>query len=206
MSTYDPDLWLETLTRALSAFCEASLADPDATVEFSFPDTSRWTKETPLPRALVHFEIDDIQNPTLGFGTPGDMTVDDTSDPATVTYREAMQHLVNIDVGVMVSAQAGGATKRMELTRKLIDMFGSATGKQAFNDATGGLWPVSIDRGQFIVDHVNDIPLWRTVGMTLVIRAFSRYTGAPIVQIQDFDAGGELVIEDNDSLTIVTTP
>lgn len=205
---FAPDLWLESLTRALGAFCEASLDDPDVKVEMSFPNTSVWTKDTPLSQAIVHFEQDDIQTPTLGFGIPGDDVIDDTVDPPTVLHREAVLHLVNFDVGVWVSAEMGGVTKRMELVRKLKTMFSTATGKVAFNEATGGLWPVSFEGGSNQLDRVNDIPLWRALGMTLVVKAFERVTPlVPDVQLDGtFTQDPELVIIDNGVLSPVDTP
>jgi hypothetical protein len=202
---YDPDSWLESLTRALGAFCEATLDDPDVQVEMSFPDTSTWTKTTPLDKAVVHFEQDHIQNPILGFGTPGVDVYDDVN--GLVTHQEAVQHLVNFDVGVWVSAEMGGVTKRMILTRQLKDMFTSVNGKQAFNEATGGLWPVSFEGGLNQLDRINDIPLWRTMGMTLIVRCFSRVIPVtPDTQIESFDQDQQLVIDDDGTDEPVVTP
>jgi hypothetical protein len=203
-TVYDPVLWLESLTRALGAFCEATLSDPDVEVEMSFPDTSRWTKTTPLTNAVVHFEQDDISSPILGFGTPG---VDEFFADGTVIHHEAVLHLVNFDVGVWVSAENGGATKRMELTRQLKDMFTSVTGKQAFNEATGGLWPVSFEGGLNQLDRVNDLPLWRTMGMTLIVRCFARIEPpAPFVVVGDFEQDQQLTIDDNGTDKPAVTP
>jgi hypothetical protein len=202
---YDPDLWLESLTRALGSFCGVSLGDPDVQVEMSFPDTSQWTKEMPLTKAIVHFEQDDIQSPILGFGNPGVDTVNDVN--GTVVHQEAVQHLVNFDVGIWVSAENGGVTKRMELTRKLKDMFTSVGGKEAFNEATGGLWPVSFEGGLNQLDRINDLPLWRTMGMTLIVRCFSRITPpGPFVVVGDFTQDPHLVIDDNGTDKPVVTP
>lgn len=203
---YDPDLWLESLTRALKSFCEARINDPDVSIEMSFPDTANWTKETPLDKAIVHFEIDDIQNPTLGFGEPGVDSRDDIGNGGTIVRLEAVQHLVNFDVGVWVPAQLGGATKRMELVRKVTTMFGSVNGKQDFNTSTEGLWPVSYEGGQNVLDRINDIPLWRAMGMTLVVRAFERVTPDPGTQIEGFGTEPNIVIDDNGTLAPVTTP
>ena len=204
-TVFRPDLWLESLTRALGAFCVATLDDPDVEVEMSFPDTSQWTKTTPLDKAVVHFEQDDIQSPILGFGSPGVDVLDEAGE--TVTHYEAVLHLVNFDVGVWVSAETGGVTKRMELTRKLKDMFTSVQGKQAFNEATGGLWPVSFEGGINQLDRINDLPLWRTMGMTLIVRCFARMTPAgPYIVVGDYVQDQQLTIDDNGAIAPVTTP
>lgn len=206
-TVYDPDLWLESLTRALSDFCGASLDDPDSDVEMSFPDTSTWTKTTPLARPVVHFEIDDISTPILGFGSPGRDVFDDAN--GTVVHQEVQQHDVNFDVGVWVSAETGGATKRMELVRKLKDMFTSATYKKILSEQYNGISVLLFDGGTNVLDRINDVPLWRTTGMTLIVRVFSRVVppGDPNVPVVgSFDQDPHLVIDDNGTLSPVTTP
>jgi hypothetical protein len=158
-TVYDPDLWLESLTRALSDFCGAYLDDPDSDVEMSFPDTSTWTKRRRSRVPVVHFEIDDISTPILGFGNPGRDVFDDVN--GTVVHQEVQQHDVNFDVGVWVSAETGGATKRMELVRKLKDMFTSATYKKILSEQYNGISVLLFDGGTNMLDRINDVPLWR---------------------------------------------
>jgi len=71
ITPYDPVQWLTSGTRGLRDYVEMYLNDPDVLVEMSFPDTTRWTKEIPLEKSVVHFEQDDVQNPMLGLGEPG---------------------------------------------------------------------------------------------------------------------------------------
>lgn len=197
---YDPDTWLESLTRTLGDYVTTTLNDPDSTVEMSFPDTAHWTKKTPLDKAIVHFEQDHISDPVLGFGVPGVDVLDDT-DPANPisTLHEAAMHLVNFDVGVWVSAEMGGATKRMTLTRQLKDIFATATGRIAFNTDTGGLQVVSFEGGRNQLDRVNDIPVWRALDMTLIVRCFSRHIPAVgVVVPTDFTQGENLTIVSED--------
>lgn len=194
---YDPDNWLVSMTRAIGDYVTSVLNDPDSSVEMSFPDTSKWVKETPLANAVVHFEQDAISDPILGFGVPGDDVYD--SNAGTNLHREAAMHLVNYDVGVWVSAEAGGGTKRMELVQALKNIFTTATGKQAFNAATEGLWPVSFEGGRNQLDRVNDLPLWRALDMTLVVRCFSRHTPTtPDVVPTDFTQNEQLTISSSD--------
>lgn len=187
--TFDPDDWLVSTTRAIGAYVSNYLNDPDLGVEMSFPDTRNMQKETPLDKALIHFEQDDISDPVLGFGVPGKDVFDYVTDPAAPTYakHETMQHHINYDVGVWVPAEIGGATKRMQLTQSLKNMLTTATGKKALNGATGGLWIVSFEGGRNELDRINGIPIWRTLNMTLIIKVFSRHIPATILVPGDGD-------------------
>lgn len=192
---YNPDDWLLSTTRVLGSYIKDTLNDLDTEVEMSFPDTSKWTKTTPLAKALIHLEQDHISDPVLGFGIPG-VEVPTSPPDGTYKFHEAAEHLVNYDVGVWVSAEAGGSTKRMVLTQALKNIFATVTGKQAFNVATGGLWAVSFEGGRNELDRVNDIPVWRAFDMTLIVRVFSRH-------IPPSTTGLTAKIDQAPSLTIV---
>lgn len=206
---YDPNDWLLSMTRTLGSYVETTLADPDTDVEMSFPDTRNWKKDTPLARALIHFEQDDISDPVLGFGVPGVDVFTDT-DPLnpTTEHAEAAMHLVNFDVGVWTSAEAGGATKRMQLVQALKNMLATASGKVAFNTATQGLYAVSFEGGRNELDRINDIPVWRALNMTLIVRCFSRHAPAvPDVVALDAYQDQNLKITSSDgTLVPIETP
>ncbi len=205
ITEYDPDAWLVSATRALGSYVTYALADPDVAVEMSFPDTTQWTKETPLPTALIHFEQDDIEDVPIGFGTPGVQTYDYVN--GYVRLDEAAQHIINFDVGVWVSAENGGGTKRMEIVSALFDLFTVAGNKVALNDATGGLQIVSFDGGRNVLDRINDLPVWRSMGMTLRVRVFSRYVPpAPDVLIGSFTQDPELTIAIDSNPNAPLTP
>lgn len=196
---YDPDNYLTSSTRQLGAWTADQFNDmPELagvfTLEMSFPDTTRLTRETPLPLLLVHFELDDDPDLVLGFGQPGEEVYDE--DAGTSLLSEATLHRLNFDVGLWASAEAGGATKRMEARQALKRLFGSVTGRTAFNEATEGLQVVSFEGGHDILDRVNDLPIWRTVGATLVIEVFGRITPEAGVQVP-------LSVEQEQHLTII---
>lgn len=197
-TVYDPENWLVSVTRAIGAYTLDALQaipeiDHDIQVEMSFPDTRDWTKETPLSKALVHFELDDEDDPILGFGTPGVSVLD--LDAGTETIIEAALHLLNYDVGIWVSAEMGGTTKRMQIKQALKNLFATVTGRLAFNAATEGLWIVSFDGGSDVLDRVNDIPVWRTTGMTMIVKAFSKH-GGEAVYLPITEQHQELTIDD----------
>lgn len=165
---YDPENWLVTCNRALHDYVATMF--PNYDVELNFPDTE---KLVPLAKPLIHFEQDNVENPVLGFGTPGVEDYDSTA--GTWRLKEAQVHLVNYDVGVWVSKDAGGATERMKATQALTDMFCRPTAKQDMQAATNGLWVVSFTGGRNELDRISDVPVWRALDMTLILRVVSRH-------------------------------
>lgn len=205
--TYDPENWLVTLTRSLSDYMK-TLIDQDTTVEMSFPDTRSWAKPLPLEKSLIHFEQDGISNPVYGFGSPGDDMYNDPLNPTQVVHREAALHTVNFDVGVWVSTQGGGATKRTVLHQLLIDTFGTVAGRKALYDATDGITVTSFEGGRNLLDRIDDVPVWRAHDMTLVVRVVSRHVPAQYDLVTlNTDQNQELTIRvDDGTEKPVTTP
>lgn len=176
---YDPDSYLVSSTRQIGAWVTAKLGELDALagvfdLEMSHPDTTQLAKSTPLRKLLIHFELDADPDLVLGFGKPGMPEFDE--DEGTVLFSEATLHRLHFDVGLWASAEAGGATKRMEARQALANLFGSVTGREEFNLATEGLQVVSFDGGHDVLDRVNDLPIWRTAGGSLVVEVFGRIT------------------------------
>jgi hypothetical protein len=208
MAVFDPESWLVTLDRALKAWIEGQMpADllPDVTVEMDFPDTRSWPRDTPLDKILIHVAQDDENDPAFGFGIPGDDVYDAVA--GTNTHREAAQHLVNFDVGVWSSAQTGGSTKRKQVVQALKDMFVPNGAKKALDDAEG-IWVVSFDGGRSALDRINDVPVWRAMEMTLIVRVVSRHLPAEPDIVQDsYTQEQELTILGEDGTAKpVTTP
>lgn len=206
---FDPDNWLLGLTRTLKSYVEANInADDLVNVEMSYPDTDDWTKETPLAKTLIHFEIDNQQNPVIGFGTPGkpSLTVPTGYDPAdplatdpqTERIDEAAWHIVNFDVGVWASVESGGGTARMKYHQLLVNLFTVAGAKQKMYDDTGGIWVVSFDGGRHATDRINDLPVWRALEMTLIVRVSSRHGGMEVTVPDGIGFVDEFTIADED--------
>lgn len=213
MSTYDPDDWLVSATRVLHEYVETTLGtmlpNDEVTVEMSFPNTRDWPKELPLDKPLIHFEQDDLGDPILGFGVPGVEVIDDVTDPdnPTSSFHEAAEHIINYDVGVWTSAQSGGTTKRMIVVQALKNMLATAGGKLALNEATGGLQVVSFNGGRNELDRVNDVPVWRALDMTLVVRCFSRHIPeVPDVVPTSVIQEPHLTIQDGSTVDPLVTP
>lgn len=172
---YDPEDWLVSLTRGLEDYAKSKLNNGVIQVQMSFPDPAQIIQPHPLDKVLVHFERDDVSSPAWAFGVQG---VDEWSDPShlsgTFQVQEAHRRIVNFDVGVWATLDAGGETMRMKVVQALHDIFGSNGARLDFNEQLGGVTLVGFDGGRDWTDRISDMPVWRTVNMTLVLEAFSK--------------------------------
>ena len=97
----------------------------------------------------------------------------------------------------------GGATKRMETTQALKNLFTSVYGKRKFNEDTDGLNVVSFLGGRNIIDRINDVPVWRGMDMELIVRVFSRHVPStpPVTVPLDIGQSENLTIVVDDGST-----
>lgn len=195
--TYDPEIWLESTVRELKKYAENGLNtavrdDGDNEVglyhpqnnpngiyqvvmEFPTPEIMR--DRVPLPRTIIHFEIDILDNRFVGIGS---QIYAQNYDPLTqtVTPQEAGWHQINFDVGIWTSDKAGGTTARMRAYQILNNLFHGSLGQKAFDaSADGGDGRVEIlrwDGGRFITEAINDVPTYRSIDGVLEVRVFSR--------------------------------
>lgn len=196
---FNPDDWLVSATRAIETYVAGQLNGNLYQVEMSFPDVLTWPRTTPMAKTLIHFEQDDIADPILGIGFPGVDVFD--AELGTYVLHEAARHQLNYDVGVWASAASGGETSRMRAVQALKNIFTVAGSRVDFHDATGGVKVLSFDGGRNHLDRINDLPVYRTVEMTLVVEVFSRHIPATVEYIpEDFDQVQELVIDYDDPL------
>lgn len=179
----DPNDWFETTFRALKSYIE-SLVDSDIyDVINNFPSTSLLAERLPLDKTIIHFEIDNVSNPVLGFGdNVTDYEYDDVS--GTVIPIEAQWHVVNFDFGVWTSDRSGGVTARLRAFQALQDAF---VGVQAFQNCFNatGLEIVSFTGGNFTEELINDQRVWRIADLVLVIRVFSSRKPAPVPYVDE---------------------
>jgi len=183
------------MTRAVEDYAKAAFDPALYSVQMSYPDVALLANGQPLDKILVHFERDVVDSPLWAFGIQGQ---DEWSDPSHLsgTFRvlEAQRVIVNYDIGVWASADAGGETYRMYAVQTLHNIFGPAGAKQNFNAVTEGLTIRSFTGGRDATDRINDLPVWRTMDITLVIEAFSRSAPQPDVVPESFDILGNLDI------------
>lgn len=192
---YDPADWLVSMTRGLESFVKSKLSAALYDVQMGFPDPAELVKPNPAKKVLVHFERDAVDSPAWAFGIQG---VDEWSEPdhlsGTFRVLEAQRRLVNFDVGVWATLDAGGETIRMKAVQALHDMFGSNGAKEDFNFQLGGVVIREFSGGSDVTDRINDTPVWRTIDMTLVLEAFSKSTPEPSVVPESFDINPDLDI------------
>lgn len=209
ITQYDPDQWLVTLVRGLKDYIASKINSGLVNVEMSYPDTSRWTKETPLDKTLIHMDIDNHLSRTVGMGHPGVETFTPSPDagvsPATWRNDEAGEELVSFDMGIWASEESGGGTARLTYHQLLINLFNVAGAKEELRDATGGIWVVSFSGGQYTTDRINDLPVWRAHDMTLVTRVYSRRTGSEEVVPDTVTFDDEFTIADNSGNQVPVT-
>lgn len=187
--TYNPEAWLESTVRELKDYVSQGVnsavldnnSNPSGLeiydVVMEFPGPALDNGDIPLKKTVIHFEIDDVMSQHVGMG---DNIFADNYDVATqsVNPQIARRHQVNFDVGVWASALSGGLTARLRARQILDDLLGAANGQIAFRDfATGDDGYVEIlnyTGGRFILDTINDVPVYRMIDGQLEVRVFSR--------------------------------
>lgn len=177
---YDPEKWLETAVRGIKDYAEAGLNGNGSLydVVMQFPAAQLEESMMPFRKALVHFEIDEIREAALGFG---DNIIEDNYDPTSgVDPQIARVHRINFDVGTWTSDASGGSTARIRLRQRLSVLFGGSIGYVKMLEATeeeedsGGIEIMSYSGGRFVMDTINDLPVYRMVDCTLEVRVYSR--------------------------------
>jgi hypothetical protein len=188
---FDPDIWLESLIRVIESYVQKN-SSAIYDIRFSFPEADERAEFVKLPKTVIHFEIDDIDNPRFGMG---DNVVEQVYNEAafTVTGIEAIPHVVNMDVGVWASPNSGGVTARLRAYQLLSRLFaGSEAYEKAINEADFEI--VNFTGGSFVREKVSDVPLFRVVGITLVVRVFERRVRVPSTFIETYVQNPQLQI------------
>lgn len=194
-NTYNPEEWLESMTRALKeytvdGFNNSVLDDALAPagnliydVVMEFPSTDYILREVPDPKTIISFEIDDISNFMLGFGENVAKRVYNDID-FEVVEQEGRRQEIDFDVGIWASDKAGGLTARLRAYQTLVNLFSGSMAitnlREATNAGDGALEIIKFDGGRFAVEAINDVRIFRLIGCSLVIRVFSR-TPNPII-------------------------
>jgi hypothetical protein len=211
MTTFNPEIYLETATRCLKEYAEAGI---DAAIQdnnsndvgldvyevvMEFPSDEMIVSKVPGNKSIVHFELDDIQDSILSFG---DNVARSVYDPVlhTVTDQEGRRHVLNFDVGIWAWDKSGGTTARLRARQILTNLFTGAQATKnlrASSDGGDGMLEIlSYTGGHFTTEYVNDVRVFRMVDTSLSIRVFSR-TPNPIISpsIESFDYDLGLILE-----------
>lgn len=191
--TFDPDNWLVSLFRSLKSYIETN--EPGIyDIIGSFPSDIELRQSMPLRKTLIHFEIDDISNSSLGFG---DSVVEEEYDVNNqlVIKQQATQHEVNFDLGIWASEASGGVTARLNAYQTLTQLFQGPIAFQKIKDNIG-IEIVSFQNGAFVIEQIQDLNVWRVAGITLVVRVFSRQALTPEPSVEDLQPYSQLLIND----------
>jgi hypothetical protein len=218
ITLYNPEKFLETAVRGLKDYAEEGfrksvrddgenyVGDQLYEIIMEFPSTADVLRLVPLPKVLIHFEIDDIDDRILGFG---DGIVVDNYDPLLMLHKpqEAGEHRINLDVGIWCSSRSGGLTARMRAYQTLRNLFQGPLAHERLKTATtsyvegvfdGCLEILEFSGGRFYQEEINDIPVFRLINCQLVIRCFSRTPIDEIIpSIEEVTQIPELIIDDN---------
>lgn len=176
MTLYNPEKYIETAVRGIKDYVTANLNTRIYEVVMEFPGASLDASKMPLRKTIIHFEIDDSVDSPLGF-SPDPLVWNYVVDDGVYPQWAAM-HRLNFDVGVWASDDTGGTTARMRAKQELQRLFGYQSSITALREATdGGDGCVEITRfsgGNFAVDQVGDVRMYRVVNAELEVRVFSR--------------------------------
>lgn len=167
----DPDRWLESLTHSLETYVRNGFTEI-YDVQFSYPPANQRASLPKMEKTLIHFEIDVIDNPLMGFGNS---IVDALYDDANVTITEigAECHIVNFDVGIWASSKSGGVTARHRAYQHLSNLF---AGPGGYNKAQqeADIEIMRFTGGSSVVEEIGEIPVFRVIGIELVTRVYGR--------------------------------
>lgn len=187
--TFNPDAWLTSLFDAMTDYIEsgvnAAVLDSDDApvgstvynVVMAEPAADDLPFDTENDKTIIHFEIDDIQNKRLGFGdgfVAATTTEADDANPATETPQEAVEHVVNFDVGIWATDKSGGVTARLRAYEILDKLLSGDVARVNCRTQTAGVEIRSFMNGRFVKDTINDVRVFRMVGAELVVRVYSR--------------------------------
>lgn len=193
--TFTPESWLLSCLRSLEDYLNDNLRADLYDVQMSFPDTTLMSKTLPFTKTIIHFDIEDVTNTSLGVGDNAvDYTVDETLDE--ITLSEASWRDLELDVGIWASADSGGVTSRMVALQDVSDLLHGPDAQERCFVTTSGVQIVSFEGGMFFVDSINDLPVWRVRNMTLALKVASKKTYEPLPLITGFDQSPGIYLED----------
>lgn len=217
VSVFSPDRWLSSMISAMEDEIRdqvnlfLGINDSENAVAIAW---THFASESPtseaviidnLDKMLVHFNIDDIRNSALGFGS-GEVDaeiVEPGVDPGTIIQKYGRLHEINFDVGVVITDAGGGSSGRFAAYEMLDKLFGGSPSRERFKANTGGIEIISFTAGRFAKDTINDIRVFRIVGAELVVRVYSRDVASEvtvlvddILQDPDVEIGGSPIVDD----------
>jgi len=215
---YNPEQFVETTVRALKDYAEDGFSksvrdgsdnpvgDEIYQIVMEFPSTEDITSLVPMGKTIIHFEVDALQNITIGFG---DNVFKSNYDAVLgeMNPQESAEHRFNFDVGIWTSDRAGGITSRLRAYQVLRNLFhgglaferckAATAGRDDQGEYDGALEILDFTGGRFITDRVNDVNVYRLIDCALTIRVYSRTPlDVPVMTIEEIDQDENLSIDD----------
>ena len=195
----DPDEWLPTTQRALHDYLKRNFNLDIHDIVVSFAEADDKARNVPLEKRIIHMEIDVIDNRPLGFG---DGVVNRVYDDPNfeVVEEEAQWHEINFDVGVWASDETGGVTAQLRAYQQLADLLDGPSAQDRVLEETG-VEILSFRGGNFLVEKIGDVRMYRVVDVALIVRVAGRKTGQPMTyideinQIPELEIGGEVIVD-----------
>lgn len=197
---YDPEKFFETTVRTLKEFVETNINTRIYDVVMEFPGAQLDSAKLPMKKAIIHFELDDHETKPVGFGD-GMFRDNYDSDGREIFPQYASMQMFTFDVGVWSSDGAGGTTTRMRAKQYLnflFDLNGGPSLGDFSDNGDGRIEVLSFTGGRFVLDHANDVRLYRMVDCQLVLRVYSR-TPLPPEGIPSVES----ILQDNSGITII---
>lgn len=192
LTPYDPENFLVSLTRAIkayviwgmNAFLGSGVVYNSQTntsgvidVIMEYPPAGVEVYTTPLPRSILHFEIDSVDGELVGFGNNIFKETYDEVEKFLI-QQEGSAHRVNFDVGIWTSDKSGGTTMRLMMRQALDQIFLGVKARNNFklavDNGNGSPEILSFSGGGFIVENLNDVKTYRMIDCTLELRCYSR--------------------------------
>jgi hypothetical protein len=195
-NTYHAETWFESTLRAIKEYVETGfnnsvmvagqpkgLYNPTTNpggiyeVVMEFPTAESMLNKVPLPRTIIHFEIDDVMDRWLGIGKN---YVRNNYDSILHQWnpQEGRNHRIDWDFGIWTSDRAGGTTQRLRAYQILTNLFCGSIAQAKLDSAVdvddGRIEIVNFTGGRFITETLNDILTYRSVDGVLEVRVYSR--------------------------------
>lgn len=200
MSVYNPDKPFTSFFESLLAYLQTYVNENVYEIVPSYPSPEQIDKLLPLRKTIIHFDIDEPQSQFFGFG---DNVVDYeyieydelTDTGAEVIETEARCHEILLDFGIWASIESGGPSARLAARELLDAILNGPSAKEAVMSVTDGVELLSFSGGRNITETINDIDVFRMVGIELRVRIYSRKRTEPGRIINEIDQAPELEID-----------
>src|SRR5678816_2455591 len=157
---YNPDEFLTTMWDSLEGYLNAHLDTDIYDIQLGYPDITNLDRTIPFPKALISFDIADMNPMPLGLGESSVNEFYDEEGRTTQTW-EAYQYEPDFGVYIFAAAQNGGPNARLNIMQSLSYLFNGPRAREEMMQQTDGIEILSFTGGRFVLDQLADQPVWR---------------------------------------------